>query len=416
MTSERMVWLPWAVAALLGLGIPRAFLLLYGVLLGVIWCSGRRGGPHPSPWVQWSTLWLVLFGIAYASAQLRWGVWTPLHAHLPQIVAVVILPSAALQAGWRLPRFGSSRLTGLILAYALGALIYALLSLALSRTPWWDLAETFQLNVRVPWGSEPVMNMRSVEQRAFPALACLPVALPLLFRPGAHRRWMGLALLVMSGLAAHVAWAYQGRIGLVVIGLAALPVFVYGCRRFGWLVCGVGAAVAALLVSVRPGGVQICDERWWLQRGFIQHLLDAPWGGRLIQFSYHDCQPDVWLRFGSVDGASTFSPHNVVLDIWNDAGWPATVCVLLAMAPLLLGLLWRFWRSFTQTPWQWPLALRWSMVSVLITEWCLQPFFYSDQLMFSLGFVLMGVLLAEFTMHSPEDCPAAKPSRLGTFD
>lgn len=67
-------------------------------------------------------------------------------------------------------------------------------------------------------------------------------------------------------------------------------------------------------------------------------------------------------------------------------------------------------------PWQWPLALRWSMVSVLITEWCLQPFFYSDQLMFSLGFVLMGALLAEFTMHSPEDCSAAKPSRPGTFD
>ena len=431
MASQRMAWLPWAAAALLGLGIPRAFVLLYVVLLGLLWFGRLRSGPKRPLWLQWSTLWLVIFGVAYSVAQVSWGVWTPAQAHLPEIMAVAVLPAAALQAGWMLPRFGSSRLTGLILAYALGALVYALLSLALSRTPWWNLGETFQLNVRVPWGAESVLNMRSVEQRAFPALACLPVALPLLFSRQGRLRGLGLWLLSLALLACHLAWAYQGRIGLVAVGLAFLSwiVLVPTSRRRLWGVGGIAVATAALaLLGSNIGSGRPCDERWWLQLGFVQHLVDAPWGGRLIQFSYRDCQPNVWLRFGSMEGASTFSPHSVVLDVWNDAGWPAALSLLLAMLPLLIQVLRGFWRSCQREHqlqsqkqlehgrWPWPLALRWSMVSVLLAEWLLQPFFYSDQLMFSVGFVLAGALLAEFTADTPGDWLVAKPSHRGTFD
>jgi len=47
----------------------------------------------------------------------------------------------------------------------------------------------------------------------------------------------------------------------------------------------------------------------------------------------------------------------------------------------------------------------------LIVQWLAQPFLYSDQLMFTIGFLFAGMLLAEFNSDSPLDWPVAKPSR-----
>jgi hypothetical protein len=337
-------------------------------------------------------------------------VWVPAASHLAQILAVLVLPAAGFAVGWLVAGAGRSRLiTGLIVAYGAGALIYALLSLAASRTPWWNLAQTFELWVRIPWGDAPFTNMRSVEQRAFLALALLPVGVPLLWDRRRASRWLGLGLVVMAGLAAHVAWAYQGRIGLAVLALAALP----GLWLLpAWVARGWTALAALGAVGLAAWRAGLCDERWWLQTTFLQHLAAAPWGGRLIQFAYQDCRPGVLLRFGSLADTSASSPHNVLLDVYNDGGWIPFVCLVLALTPLMFSLLRGFLRAFRLHGWSAGLAVRWSAFALLAVQWMLQPFLYSDQLMFSLGFVLFGSLLAEFTADSPGGWRAAKPSRL----
>jgi len=397
MTFRHRAWLPLSLAALFGLGIPRAFTLLYAVLLGVLWMGRQRGGAPCPSWLLWSAFWLVTFGITYSVAQVGWRIWIPPQAYLQEILAVVVLPTAALLAGWMLPRFRRLNLSWLFLAYALGALIYALLCLALSRTPWWNLAETFHANVKVPWGSTDLLNVRSVEQRAFPFLACLPIAFGLVVNPTLRLRCTGLRLMFVSLLASYVAWAYHGRLGLVVLGVAFAPWLLVLCHRFSGLIPLLGVAAASVVTFAWAGNGYLCDERWSLQREFVQRMMDAPWGGRLIQFRFASCVQGLSNQFGSIHGASTFSPHNVVLDIWNDAGWPSALSLVLSIIPLIVMLCRGFLRSVSSHSWRLSLALRWSMLSVLIVEWLLQPFFYSDQLMFSLGFVLVGTVLAEFS-------------------
>jgi hypothetical protein len=84
----------------------------------------------------------------------------------------------------------------------------------------------------------------------------------------------------------------------------------------------------------------------------------------------------------------------------------------LGLAPLTFSLLRGFLKAFRLQGWSAGLAVRWSAFSLLVVQWILQPFMYSDQLMFSLGFVLFGALLAEFTADAPGGWRAAKPSRL----
>ena len=59
----------WALAGLLGLGLPRSFVLLYVLLiLSAVRRWSARPRVHTSV-LAWSALWLVLFGISYAAAQ-----------------------------------------------------------------------------------------------------------------------------------------------------------------------------------------------------------------------------------------------------------------------------------------------------------------------------------------------------------
>jgi hypothetical protein len=401
--------LPLALALLFGLGVPKAFSLLYVVLAGSAWFALRRPGPRPSALLIWSAVWLLLFGMSYVAFQVGWQVWAPPRAFLPEILAVVVLPSAGLLVGWLLQRFGRPLGTRLILVYVLGALIYALLALGLSRTPWWALAQTFPHVLRVPWGPQEWISTRAVEQRAFLSLALLPVGIPLLFESQGRRRWLGLLSVVMAGSAIHIGWALQGRIGWAALALAFLPWLCFVTRSTQrWVLALLGGgAISIAIVSGR-----LCDERFGLVVGFLKHLGDAPWGGRLIRYVYADCKPGVVLRFGSFPGSNAFTPHNVILDIYNDAGWIPFLCILMAVLPIIAALLRGFWIAFMRDGWNWQLALRWSVLSVLVVEWLAQPFLYTDQLMFSIGFILSGALLADFSSRNPGGWPAARSSHL----
>jgi hypothetical protein len=386
-----------AVALLLGLGIPKAFSLLYLGLVGAAFWLHRYPGSGASRLLIWSMGWMVLFGLSYAAFQVGWAVWNPPSSYVAEILAVTVLPAAGLWVGWLLHRRGQSFCTALILAYVGGALVYSLASLALSRIPWWNVTETFVHVVRVPWGHPEFLSTRAVEQRAFLSLVLLPIGLTLATAQIKRCRYLGALMLGMAFLAAHVSWAMRGRIGLAALAISLIPLlWLFGRHSIRWIVLLISGFAMAFAI----GSGYLCDERPWLVGGFLARLLEAPWGGRLIQYSYADCNPQAINQFGSFPGSSSFTPHNLVLDVYNDAGWIPALCLLIAILPICFSLLVGFWRSISVSGWTWPLALRWSFVSVLVVEWLAQPFLYTDQLMFTVGFVAAGIFLAEFNEKS----------------
>jgi hypothetical protein len=399
---------PLALALLFGLGVPKAFSLLYVVLVCAAWFAARRPGARPSWWILWSFVLLLLFGVSYAAFQVGWQVWSPPQRFLPEILAVVLLPAAGLLVGWLLHRYGRRFGSRLMLAYALGALIYTLLALAMSRSPWWAITQQFDHVVRVPWG-EDWMSTRSVEQRAFLALSLLPMGIPLLLSKEVSRRRLGLISVAIGALAVHVAWALDGRIGWAALALACLPwlCFLPSVRQ-RCLVVLCGSSLMGLAIGLG----RLCDERWWLVNGFLSHLAEAPWGGRLMTFDYRECRPGIVMHFGSAAHSNAFA-HNVILDIYNDTGIIPALCILMAVVPLVFNLLRGFWLKFFLSGWDWQLATRWGFMSVFVVQWLAQPFLYSDQLMFSIGFIFAGLVLADMSSHSPEDWPAARPSHHG---
>jgi len=385
--------IPFVVALLLGLGVPKAFTLLYLSLTLTVFWALRSPGDELSPLMRWSFLWLIIFGVSYSGFQVGWLVWAPVKSYLAEIVAVVVLPGLGLLAGWMLSRKGQKFCTALLFLYILGALFYSLAALMRSRSPWWNVLETFPHVLHVPWGHPEFLSTRAVEQRAFLSLVLLPTGIVLLPSIRSAMRVLGAVVIVMGCLAAHVSWALQGRIGLAALVLALIPFLWLLPNSKSRLIVGFSSLVAVIL-AITAGTV--CDERLWLIRGFISNLYQSPWGGRLIQFSYADCNPMAINQFGSFKGSSSFTPHNVVLDVYNDAGWIPALCLFFAIVPVFIMIVSGFWRVLGQTGWTWPLALRWGFVSVLFVEWLAQPFLYTDQLLFSVGFVVAGMLLAEF--------------------
>jgi len=301
-----------------------------------------------------------------------------------------LLPAACLLAGWCLGHWAPRQGTRMMLLYILGGLLYVSLALALSRSPWWDLRQTFELLIRVPWGSDGLLNVRSVEQRGFLALGLVPIALVF---AAEKRLWISLGCGALGLVAMHVGVATQSRIGWLILAVDCLPLLLYLRTIWArWLVLG-GLAVSGL-GAVAQGW--LCDERFWLMKGFLEATPSALWGGRQIAFTYQSCPPITTLRFGSFEGATSSLAHNVLLDVYNDTGLLPLICLLAAMIPLAWnmgkGLVSRVQHKRISKG----LLLRWSLISVVVTEWLIQPFLYSDQLMFTLTFLLAGFLLGEF--------------------
>ncbi len=405
---ERLTWPLLVVAAfLLGLGVPKSFSLLYVLVLGLGWSAWRRGVLLWPPMLRCPTVLLMLFGVSHVSLQIAHQVWQLGIKNLPEILAIGILPSACLLAGWWLWGLGLGhwRLSLLLLLYACGALLYALLSVALSRDPWWNLAQPLTLLARIPWGDTGEMNIRSIEQRAFPAFVLVSLVPPLLLSPLQPRRLLGVLLGLIVGAAVVVVSAFKARLAILSVGLAALPLVFAWCEaRWRW--CLIGAA-SVVLISLASIG-QLCDERFSRYAAFVMHLWQAPWGGRLIHFSYLLCSGSVAkMKSGEL-------AHNVFLDVFNDTGLLPTLLLLAAMLPLAWRVLRCFLLRFSRQGWRFGLALRWTFASVLFLQWMFQPLLFSDQLMFALGFVFIGAVLAECGFCSQESCCSATPSRPGT--
>jgi len=387
MTSRAVAY---ALAALLGLAVPRPFALLSLALLVVLACWSQRREPQAAWWLLGCAGCLVLFGVSYSISQVLWGVWSPPMAWLTEIINLTLLPAACLLAGWCLGHWAPRQGTRVMLLYILGGLLYVSLALAFSRSPWWDLGQSFKHSIRVPWGSVSWMNVRSVEQRGFLTLGLLPIGLVFLVQ---KRPMVAFTCFILALVAVHVGISTNSRIGWAILAIDFFPLLFW--LRSQW---SLWLAIATLAISIVGAAFQgwMCDERFWLMKKFIGEMPSNLWGGRQISFTYQSCPPIAPLHFGSFEDSNAHLAHNVFLDVYNDTG-------LLPMLLLLLGTLplaWMLAGSLMSTAQRQGLSscliLRWSLVSVILVEWMVQPLLYSDQLMFTLSFLLAGFLLAEF--------------------
>ena len=382
----------YVLAFVFGLGLPKSFTLLYLVLLFGCWQAVRRGVSAPSPLLRWAAMALLMFGCSYAAIQVWHGVWAPWPSYVPEIMAVVVLPSAGILVGWLLSSERMADQSRWLHAYVLGCLVYALFSVLLSHQPWWNLGQTFPHVLRVPWGDPQWLSTRAVEQRGFLALVQLALVPPFLWQ-SPRRGPLWLCSVVLGAMGLYVTYSTQSRIGLGTLYLALFPLF-WHWRPGRWRRLAMASYGLAPLLALLSG--RVCDERFGLVGQFVAHMPHAPMGGRLLAFTYASCLPHEHLVFGTQAGSTAFTPHNLVLDVFNDAGWIPFLLLLLAMLPLVKAWMRGFVHALDVEGCSPQLVMRWGIVSVLLVQWLAQPFLYTDQLMFSLGFVFLGSTLREF--------------------
>ena len=410
------------LALLIGLHLPRAFSLLYLLTGLILWRSLQEGGPGlllrlPSWWP--GLLATPLFSLSYAAGMFRWQIWS-WPGDRGDLINALLLPSLLLVAGllagqvvaergWRLP------LLLLLLSYSLGSLLFSLLALAINRHPWWDMGQVFGQSVQVPWGLSPV-NVRSVEQNAIPALALLPAWLAALMqrdRPGP--RQLAAAGVLFSLLAFHAVLSFQGRLGILVLLLAALPPLAQGLVRLsgrvsgfwrrtslGALALGIGLLLHRLSTtraSLTGWSQGLCDERLSLHLAILGRAWSSPWGGRQLQVPYRLCDGSAGIL--APHGGTVQLAHNVVLDVFLDGGMIPALLLLAALLPLGIATLRGFVRQGWRPPWEWRLGCLWGWFAMLLCQWSFQPLLYADGILYYLSFFVFAALAAGLQPQSP---------------
>ena len=408
------------IAALLligcvGLHLPRSFTLLYGfagVIAALVFLTGqgsdlKTGGVHLSK--RRSTLLLVLFAVSYGIGMVWWGFWR-WPADALDLVNAMILPGLLFFVGSQAAALSRTWFTRILLSYSLGGVVYGLAALAVARQPWWNLSQIFPLTIHVAWGSLVEINVRSVEQTAFPALLLIAPALWLLGAPAsAHHRRLGMMLLALGALGAHVVWSLNGRLGWLSLLLSIAPLgWVLGSKLFSrlsrsWLKLAsiVFFAVIALLFGwylLSPLAIQdsgswsqrLCDERFSIFGSILMRLHQAPWGGRSLVVPFSLCGDHSSSLVLAAKGGVIAAVHNVILDIYFNVGWIPVVLLLAAIIPNLLAVFWGFWLAWPR--WDWQVVLRWSWVCFLAFQWLFQPLLYSDGLLYYFSFFVLGLL------------------------
>lgn len=391
-----------AAWALMGLHLPKAFTLLYGVLALLLWRSRPlRWPPAPLPL---AVVLLVLFSLGYALVSLYYGLWRLGGRDLLDLVSMLVLPAGCLWVGSQAAaRLSWRQMSGLWLAYGLGALLFTWLVLLHGRVwvpdgGWLDLLQRRRDSViAVPWGSEPSMNVRSIEQNASLAAAWLLPGLALAWSRAERR----LALLLVSaGLAAVLAsLCFHGRLGLLVAALGGVPALLLlprpWPRRLLAVLAGSGLVLAAAAAQ-RPQLWQVLRSRLYDERldrlaGFLPAAPRFPWGGNQLHFAMAHQQPQLLTQFDARQGELM---HNVLADLYVRVGWLPLLALVLALALCLPPALQHLVQALRCRQQAAPALVLAGVLLTLVVQWLFQPLLYADGLLFYLGFLLLGFLAA----------------------
>jgi len=385
-----------AALFLLGLNLSKSFTLVALLLTGGLWI-GRDNIKRAlgQPMIKALVLCLMLFGLSFSVRQYQLGFWNQGLQSVSDVLTYTLLPSACLVFGFvaRQRWIGRSAVTTAAIAFAMGGLLYVLIALGISRDPWWNVAEVFTSGVNVPWSQHGqfVQNVRSVEQRAFPALmllCCVPMTIA-----KKQLRWRSRSLLLLTAgiIAYYSLYALNGRLRYVALALSFTPyLFMIKQRLLRWFIFALAAAAVGLGLQFR----WLCDERFPMQLAFLGHIQRFPWGGREISFTFHGCPGQGDFQFAPPPNFLHL-PHNIFLDIVNDAGAVPALFLLIAASLSLITITREFADVAISGTWDANQMLRSGLVSALFCQSMWQPFLYSDRMIFVLSFLLTGALIAE---------------------
>ena len=193
----------------------------------------------------------------------------------------------------------------------------------------------------VPWGDPQWLGVRAIEQRGFLSFAFIASIVPLLksFRA---RNTSVIIYSILGIMGIYVTYTTQSRIGLFTLYLALIPMVSFLTSRFLKLII-LMAAVAPLILGILSG--RICDERLSLVINFVREMPNGLMGGRVITFPYQSCISEERLTFGSSVNTDAFTPHNVILDVYNDAGLVPFLFLLAATTTLAAWWLSNYYKS-----------------------------------------------------------------------
>jgi len=394
--SVRGQWLYIAAMFFLGLNLPKSFTFLMVFLAAALWASRRDVQlALLDPLISMLISCLVLFGISFSVRQWQLGYWQSNVQSIFDLLSYTIFPSACLVLGFsaRQRLMGRSWVSAALFAFAVGGLIYVLLALGFSRHPWWNFAEIFPEGITVPWSphGQFSQNVRSVEQRAFPAvtlLCCVPL---LVYQKQCFWRFKSLSFLVIGALGFYSLLSLEGRLFYISLALSFTP-YLFMINRKPWRLTTI--AIAAALIALSMHLRVICDERLMMQSEFLKRIFIHPWGGRRISFNFEGCPGQGVFQFGQPPN-SLHLPHNIFLDTINDVGVVPALFLFVAALMILLVMGSYFVQAANLEAWNADQLLRFGLVSAIICQAMLQPFIYSDQSMFVLTFLLTGVIIAE---------------------
>ena len=373
--------MPELLAFALGLHVPKAFSLFY-LLLG--WLAWRaRGAPLPDLWIRLSAGLLLAFGISYGAISVHYGLWQLGGRDLLDLISMLLLPAAGLWLGALAAARCSWRSMGwLWLAYGLGALVYSWAVLLHGRGLPLLLEARRVTAIAVPWGSDPLVNVRSIEQNAALVVTWWLPGLWLLLRE--RQKLLGGLLLACAtaGLAAVVC--FHGRLGYLMLLVGGLPLVLL-LRRSLWLKPLLGALLTVIVSTLVIRPHWFYDERFARFRGFLPSASRFPWGGNQLHFGGV-------LPFDARQGELM---HNVLLDIYVRVGWLPLLLLSLALLPLLWRSLRALAAGLSQTDQRGGTLLAASLLLCLTVQWLFQPLIFGDGLLFYLGFLLLGFLAAK---------------------
>lgn len=388
--------MPELLALLLGLHVPKAFSLYYLLLGWLAWRS--RGAALPDLWIRLSVALLLAFGVSYAAFSVHFGLWQLSGRDLLDLISMLLLPAAGVWVGTLAAARLSWRSMGWIwLAYGLGALAYTWAVLLYGRVflldgSWMLLVQARRsTTIAVPWGADPLMNVRSVEQNAALVVTWWLPGLWLLLRE--RQKILGGCLLACAtaGLAAVVC--FHGRLGYLMLLVGGLPL-VWLLRHSAWFLRtlgGGGAALLGLLIWKPQFAQRLSDERFDRFAGFFPVAPQFPWGGNQLYF-------DGVLPFDARQGELM---HNVLLDIYVRVGWLPVLLLSLALLPLLWRALQALRAGLCLREQRGGALLAASLLLCLTVQWLFQPLIFADGLLFYFGFLLLGFLAAKHHEFQP---------------
>ena len=376
--------MPEVLAFALGLHVPKAFSLYYLLLGWLAWRS--RGAPLPDLWIRLSAALVLAFGLSYAVMSVHFGFWQLGGRDLLDLISMLLLPAAGVWLGALVAVRTSWRSMGwLWLAYGLGALAYTWAVLLHGRGLPLLLEARRVSTIAVPWGSDPLVNVRSIEQNAALVVTWWLPGLWLLLRE--RQKLLGGLLLACAtaGLAAVVC--FHGRLGYLMLLVGDLPL-AWLMRRSAWLwrtLLTGSAAVVGVLIWKPQLAQRLYDERFDRFAGFFPVAPQFPWGGNQLHF-------EGGLAFDARQGELM---HNVLLDIYVRVGWLPLLLLSLALLPLLWRALQALALGLSQSEQRGGALLAASLLLCLTVQWLFQPLIFADGLLFYFGFLLLGFLAAK---------------------